>query len=142
MASLNDFEKWSPEYKRLYYKRRKQTRRRLGRCVECNAQANGKFRCLRCAEMASKRASVRVYERRANRVCTRCQKAMDRDGWTCISCTEKGRLETKKMRERRKENHQCIQCGDDLDLTAKEKESGKGYRCENCLDRRRLNAKR
>lgn len=143
MISLKGVKPGTLEYRRLWHKRRRMVRRKLGRCLQCNAKCESdRTRCDKCREIASREASQRVYHRHQIGLCTRCRKPMDRNGWTCVDCTEKCRIANRETREQRRLNHECFNCGKPLDLTEKEKLSGKGFACERCLEKRRAHERR
>lgn len=98
-------------------------RRKAGRCIQCNADADGKSRCSACAQKNKNGRQARREKRKAAGVCTECQGAVKEGCVLCQTCIDKSTKCALDRYYRNKEAGVCRYCGAD---------SGGKARCTAC----------
>jgi predicted amidophosphoribosyltransferase len=68
-------------------------------------------------------------------LCVNCKKPLDREGWYCVKCVEYFKIWQRERIKKLSGEGLCVQCG--KNVVAKS-----NIRCEKCLDKNRIEAKK
>jgi hypothetical protein len=110
---------------------RKEVRKFLGLCVQCDAELDRKGSyCTKCHEkkkISRAKSRRKLYEQG---ICPCCKGPVEKEGaWFCKARTDFLREQAKARTIFRRENGLCVQCG---------KPSDAGSQCRVCLDKDRI----
>ena len=88
-----------------YMRARRAEFRARGGCIECGRPAQpGRILCKACAIYKSKRSAMRIAQRKADGLCTKCGKRPPEAGVnTCAECRERNKQNCRRWYERQKE---------------------------------------
>lgn len=104
-------------------------RRLEGLCTECGVLSEvGRTKCLKCLQDHNKISTKRHIK---NIKVGRCSCGKEKDSqseYRCSSCREYHRVESQKLRQKRKDNGLCMRCGKPL------VERTDVSKCINCME--------